>query len=336
MGRNSAIDISRFIFAFFVVVIHVPLMGGKILLPFARCAVPFFFIVSGYYLYTTDGYLLRKKAVGSAKKWLKLWLKYTLILLSITVLLNFIDGYAMSWTEADSMDFVLSGFNRTLDIVYIKGKGYGVSVLWFLYSGGITFALFYVIRKHLNKVITGIVISMIFIIALIINYYNEQIVVVRTISVAIPFIYTGYILRKHIDVVKKIDNKYFLYGIILFTITLYIESLFKHVEIYVSTFPLTTLIFIYLVKNPELFCIRLKLPVKISMDIYLWHRLTYALIFGFLNLSILKPFAAVIIYFVVLILATCCRNKRILISFCNHILLLRYNNQNKNGKNTLD
>lgn len=63
-NRNIAIDTARWIFAFLVVVIHIPLWRGDLLLPIARSAVPFFFIIAGFYLKDSD-----KALLNNAKKW---------------------------------------------------------------------------------------------------------------------------------------------------------------------------------------------------------------------------------------------------------------------------
>ena len=50
--RNALLDTLRLAAAFFVVVLHAPLPGafGEAVKPILRCAVPFFFMVSGYFL----------------------------------------------------------------------------------------------------------------------------------------------------------------------------------------------------------------------------------------------------------------------------------------------
>ena len=52
-SRNAFMDTLRLAASFFVVVLHVPLPGaiGELLKPILRCAVPFFFMVSGYWLF---------------------------------------------------------------------------------------------------------------------------------------------------------------------------------------------------------------------------------------------------------------------------------------------
>ena len=51
--RNSLIDLFRLVCAFLVVIIHIPLQGrvfADVILPLTRVAVPFFFMVAGYFL----------------------------------------------------------------------------------------------------------------------------------------------------------------------------------------------------------------------------------------------------------------------------------------------
>ena len=51
--RNQTIDILKLIISFFVVFHHVPFPGikGEVVKCIARCTVPFFFAVSGYFSY---------------------------------------------------------------------------------------------------------------------------------------------------------------------------------------------------------------------------------------------------------------------------------------------
>ena len=310
MERNISIDISRFIFAFLVVVLHVPLLyyGGVLLRPFARCAVPFFFIISGFYLYSSDAVRLRARVLAFAKKWFSLWFAYTLILAFVAVIIDkYMGGEFFGWTSHDTIPFIKTGVCHALDIIHINGKGFGISTLWFLYAGAIAFVFFYFIRKYLNAVVVEILISVLLLCATSVNYYyfyshpNSGVLIIRTISVAIPFIYAGYALRRHAGMIKEVSSAKVLYGIIFFTVTLYIEALFnRHIEVYFSTIPLTILIFIYLIRKPKLLGEKCSIPVKTAMDIYIWHRLVYALLFGFFRLQALEPMAAIIVFITVL------------------------------------
>lgn len=53
--RFSTLDVFKALFAFFVVILHSPIFVGKeFLYPITRMAVPFFFIVSGYFCYNNS------------------------------------------------------------------------------------------------------------------------------------------------------------------------------------------------------------------------------------------------------------------------------------------
>ncbi|MDR2686225.1 MAG: acyltransferase [Oscillospiraceae bacterium] len=56
MKRNALMDTLRLLVSFFVVLLHAPLPGalGEAAKPILRCAVPFFFMVSGYWLADND------------------------------------------------------------------------------------------------------------------------------------------------------------------------------------------------------------------------------------------------------------------------------------------
>lgn len=56
MKRNALMDTLRLLVSFYVVLLHAPLPGsfGEAIKPILRCAVPFFFMVSGYWLADND------------------------------------------------------------------------------------------------------------------------------------------------------------------------------------------------------------------------------------------------------------------------------------------
>lgn len=187
MQRNTSIDIARFIFAFLVVVIHVPIFGGKFIMPFARCSVPFFYIVAGFYLYTEDQNRFSYKLIKNIRKWFYLWSIYTLIFTTIAVALNYLSGNDFSFHNNDVINMLTSGTCKALDIVSIKGHEFGISVvLWFLHAGFLSFIFLYFIRKKLDSFMTIFLMSILLLVSCFINCYYESIIVYRAIAVAIP------------------------------------------------------------------------------------------------------------------------------------------------------
>ena len=155
-----------------------------------------------------------------------------------------------------------------------------------------------------------------------INCYYESIIVYRAIAVVTPFIYIGCIVRKNIKRLEPFKTSLIFKCIIIFTMTLYIEAYCYKSEVYFSTIILTLLIFVYLIKVPNLFGFQLHIPVKVSMDIYLWHRLIYALLFGCFSLEFLNKIAAIIVFCIVLAIFTFLRSLQIIHSHRKHRFII--------------
>jgi len=70
MKRNALMDTLRLEVALFVVLLHAPLPGafGENIKPILRCAVPFFFMVSGYWLFDEDPARMQARLAKQAKK----------------------------------------------------------------------------------------------------------------------------------------------------------------------------------------------------------------------------------------------------------------------------
>lgn len=129
MRRNNTIDLMRLVCAVFILFIHVPLCGNDsaLIIQIGRFAVPFFLLVSGYYV-----------TPESANKQLKSVLKLTGVTLVLYSVLNSVcsalGGYgAFAWfTNAVSLKtlllFVL--FNRA---VFFANTVYYLFMLIYLY-----------------------------------------------------------------------------------------------------------------------------------------------------------------------------------------------------------
>lgn len=316
MSRNIAIDVARFIFAFFVVVIHVRLIGSRFILPFARCAVPFFFLVAGFFVYSNSPDKLSNRLMTNAKKWFILWLRYTVLLGVFAVLICVFQGESFTFSWSDAVDLFKNGVCKSLDVVSIKGNSFGISVLWFLHAGFWAFLFLWLIKSYIGKRFVTIAMILLLLVACATNSYYESIIVYRVFAVALPFVYLGMLLKKYNALILDISKRTIIILIFLFVLTLYAESFFYTSEVYFSTIPLTLLIVIYLIKTPDLFGIKMNIPVKVSMDIYLWHRLIYALLFGFFNLGLLKYVAAVVVFCITLLIFTVIRKFVLPVSKC--------------------
>lgn len=88
--RNSMLDLLRFISCLFVVLIHCPLPGllGTAIITFGRYAVPFFLMISGWYLFSYDQNII----LGKAKKQLRGTVKLIGVFFAVYLLTNSLCG----------------------------------------------------------------------------------------------------------------------------------------------------------------------------------------------------------------------------------------------------
>ena len=103
--RYDNIDALRLFFAFCVVMIHVPMIGSYLLAPIYRCAVPFFYMVTGFFLYSKHE--SSNKLLIAAKKWFYLWLKYFAIITFLSIALHLLLNQNVTISLADVTNVII-------------------------------------------------------------------------------------------------------------------------------------------------------------------------------------------------------------------------------------
>lgn len=248
--RNPLIDYARYVFAFLVVCIHVPLThGGIIYMPLARCAVPFFYLVTGYFLSismeegNTEG-KIRKVCV----KWLKLYGKYIALFLLISFILDACFHQMERWTSTDSLWLLLSGSPPFIDQHVWNGHIYGISTLWFLYCGFLALCTLYLLRKYLyTKWLFGIIITLQIVSAIALH---EQWTRWLLFYSSIPFLYYGMLLGRKTKGNTGILHSSKQYTILaVFSLFLFCVSVLEiilHKDVFIANIPLSLGLFILL------------------------------------------------------------------------------------------
>lgn len=280
-NRAIGIDFLKFLCAVLVILIHVPAKYTEFVLPLTRCAVPCFFIISGYFLYNNG--ISNAKLRYSLKKTAKIWAYSTIIYLSFSVLLATQGG---SWNLLDSerlINFLL--FNEhpfAFHLWYIDAYIYVLLIYLVMSSKGFLGG---------NFVLIWISILLLFVDLLFGKYsvliFGRTFDVMFTrnfLFVGIPYFTIG-IFIKTIKVNSHI-NRWCTLAVVASIILTYIKKYVvgSYIEFglrdhYLSSTFLAISVFLYFltleIREKNIFS---KLGRKCSLDIYILHPLIYWLL----------------------------------------------------------
>lgn len=281
--RNKYIDYARYFFAFLVVCIHVPLAhGGTLWMPLARCAVPFFYLITGFYLgKSICDSRADVKMINTCKKWFRLWVKYIIIFILISLFLDMIFNQLEDWTFTDTKLLLLNGNMPFIDEHVWNGKVYGISTLWFLYCGCLALCVLYALRKYIfSKWLLVAVIMMQIVLAF--SVYKEHTNWLFFYS-SLPFLFYGLRIAQ-MSKRLRFTNKHIIKRLTFVTFLLYFVGVIEmkiNKDVVFANIPLSICIFLLLTWGVDAFKqLREKVPpLPIShiftLDIYIWHRLVY-------------------------------------------------------------
>lgn len=243
MGRNITLDYFKVLFSLLVITIHIPYAFQSDTFSFwwyisnglARMAVPFFFIVNGYFFANK---IDKPEAI---KKYI-----IHLLIIYTTWFIIYLRPYIYQNEELNIIN------DLRLDIL-LETFFWGYFHLWYLPAliGGII--LLVILNKLIKKSsIIIIVITILYIIGYILEPYKTSLYSVRNgLFMGLPFIALGYYLNK-IDI-NKIKPQYIIPISAFFLLTLFIESSYAYRtlstrDIYLSLLPLCTSIFVLIIK----------------------------------------------------------------------------------------
>lgn len=134
--RNSLLDLLRFISCLFVVLIHCPLPGfvGTAIITFGRYAVPFFLMISGWYLFSCNRNVVLGKSIKQLRGTLKLIGAFFVSYLIMNSLAGIIEyGTPFAWIQNYSnfttiLYWLL--FNRAL---FLGSSAYYIFMMLYIY-----------------------------------------------------------------------------------------------------------------------------------------------------------------------------------------------------------
>ena len=273
--RNYSIDILKFVCAVLVVFLHTNCAYKDYVLPLTRCAVPCFFMISGYLLYREGGIgveRIKRNFMHVAK--ITLW---------ATVLFLF-------WKELTSIrnGVYVPSAKQMLEWIILNKCPFGFH-LWYLYAYLYVLMIVLVIDKYLMWRLLFMSIPLLLLTDLVFGKYSlvvfnmefPYIIVRNFMFVGLPYFALGALLKtKQIPCeTNKKKLKYPVGGVILFSITSQLEKFILICidkcparEHYISSTFLAISLFILLlsikVEKPNVMS---KIGEKDSLYIYILH-----------------------------------------------------------------
>lgn len=302
-NRQHNIDFLRLICALLVVCIHCTNYSlREYILPITRIAVPIFFIISGYFLYSDNNEHTKSKIGKSIKKISKIYI----ISLIVFFIYALIDGFINNNFNAIKIGpWKLFVFITNCSSLFFPYDFH----LWFLIALIQGLILFYPLSKWIsNHMKIAVTISFILIILnpilknIDINIYNKitYIPFSNVIFMSFPYLFIGYYIKSKSC---SINNKLLYILLCLFTIISIIEGIYiKGIENYFSTLFLSITVF-YIFKeiktDRKVIDFLGKLGERHSLFIYISHVIVIKL------LSMMDCNANPLIVFIISLLFSC-------------------------------
>ena len=296
--RIASFDVARLVFAFWVVVVHVPIWGRIYLQPLACIAVPYFYMLTGFFCYDKDSTKLTLKLKNSLFNYGRLWIAYSVLLFGVICLLREFYPTEVTWTANQFKCFFLTYGNCTaFERLTIDGHNFGCSALWFLYGGALSLSIMYMFRKWLfSKMFVFVVIAVW--ISFVLLTYDGHMRFPRPIGASLPYLYLGAVINRYRSFVEeKMTLKSILLFFIFFLCLMYIEAFIFHTHGYGRFFLLPTAfcVFCAILRRPDYGNNFLNfISAKVSLDIYVWHRLWFCILAGVLGLKFYQGDAIVV------------------------------------------
>lgn len=253
--------------ALFVVMIHVPFLGKEYVLPLTKCAVPCFFMISGYFLYDHALSVMRSR--------MKRWLLKTTLLVIVT---NSVYGILA----------LLSGrVIRFVDVAFVFITGTTICLpLWYLTAFSLSLLILLLVCRRGTRCFY--MFPWCIIICLLLARYSfifgqdwDCPFGLRTnaLTVALPCVSIGYLIRKYQNRIMSLT--WVRYAPLLITVPIYMEEFVlstffvnNGMSYGIFTIPQASLLVMWCVSFPSKYCPILKQIGKYhSANIYYIHSL---------------------------------------------------------------
>lgn len=271
----------KIIAAFFVVAIHVHFPGdfGTGVIAVARFAVPFFFMVSGFFSYYENKTSLKEKYFRK--------IKHVFVLLAGGSALYFLFGIVIALYSGTTINYLSNIFSVKSIAEFLIFNNTRVSeFLWFLPALIYVYFVFFIFEK------TGITKKMYFLIPLLflagvllresIEFLPEYPEIMSNgyfcrnfVFVGLPFFMLGHFIKANEEkLIKKFSNPVLLILMIIGSAEAVAVALFHaNKSVYIGTFIAVFALFVFAVKNEAKYKLKsvADMGAKYSLYVYILH-----------------------------------------------------------------
>lgn len=274
MKKNNTLNALKTLAAICVIFIHIKFPGklGALVTVFSRFAVPFFFMISGYYAYQSSPN--KEKALRNIKKTAKL--------LIMAFILYFIWKciYNYHYETLDIFFKKLTSKDEIINFIKYNKTSLGTH-LWYLPSILYVYFIYYFVDKYkLHKMFYFLIP-----ILLILNILMGEVAINYKLSslnfITRNFLFTGlpfFMIGNYINCNKdkiKLNNIYIIITFIIASLFALLSYLYlKPYDFYINTIFLSLSIFLFAIKNPNIVNEKNIFSIigeKYSMYIYISH-----------------------------------------------------------------
>lgn len=290
-----SLNLLKSICAILVVLIHTHLAGKIVFVPFYRCAVPIFYMISGYFLMSENGLWHREKIKGYIQKMVSIWI----IIDAIYIL--FSSTLFKEYSPFHGTDLNIYNFLKVISSEILFG-GQFCGPLWYITAYIWTLAIISLWKKRISTTLYLSTIIALLCINLIFGAYNfllpfhpwQPFSNTNVFTTALPFVMVGGFVKLNFNKLQKFaTKKIYLLVIGLSYVEIAILWLLgsKDGDVFIMTPILSMIIFIGFIlhptwgKNAYLTLI----GREFSLNIYLLHYLMIWVIGGlcqYLNINI--------------------------------------------------
>lgn len=202
-STNHSINLVKGIACICVIFIHLtfPGMVGEIVVKIGGFAVPFFYMVSGYYAYNQDISIIKKRLIKIIKIFIYAYLLF------------FTYNFSIQLINSNHVQWLISNFNIFTPVKYIVFCTIDFAIpLWYLIAMMETYVLWIIVIKHSKEKAILKTTPFLFILQIILTIYCETLNLdwfwkINFVTRALPWFLFGYFVNERSDLFSIISNR---------------------------------------------------------------------------------------------------------------------------------